>query len=429
MKKIKILWLCNIPLKCIAQKLDIDAAFGGGWLEGLSSSLATQRDYELHYCFISNNYLDQKQGKAGNIFYYAIPNASKYTYIKTKDYLVQLLREIKPDLVHIFGSEYITSYAMALACRDLRLLDRTILHIQGLVSIYSRHYALGIPLFWKCLMMPRDYLKNFSILHGIKDYKDRGTYEIKAIRQLKHVSGRTDWDRACVYQLNPQAMYHFCNETLRESFYQNRWDISKCERHSIFVSQGNYPIKGLHYILEALSLILNYYPNTSLYIGGFAPTDQSCSLKNVLRRTSYGQYILHLINKLKLSGFVNFTGPLNEKQICDRFLRTHVFVSASSIENSPNSLGEAMILGIPCVASYVGGVPNMLNDKVEGFLYQADAPYMLAYYVMKMFENDDMAIHMGNQARNHAIETHSAEKNLTGLLKIYEEINNNSVII
>ena len=85
---------------------------------------------------------------------------------------------------------------------------------------------------------------------------------------------------------------------------------------------------------------------------------------------------------------VVFTGPLDEEKMCQRYLKSNVFVCPSSIENSPNSLGEAMVLGVPCVASDVGGVSDMLKHKEEGFVYQTDAPYMLAHYVCEIFENE-----------------------------------------
>lgn len=95
-----------------------------------------------------------------------------------------------------------------------------------------------------------------------------GAFEIKALQKVRHVIGRTTWDRACTYQINPDAQYYFCNETLRGEFYKHNWDICQCERHAIFVSQGSYPIKGLHFMLEAMTLILKHFPNTKLYVGG-----------------------------------------------------------------------------------------------------------------------------------------------------------------
>ena len=75
---------------------------------------------------------------------------------------------------------------------------------------------------------------------------------------------------------------------------------------------------------------------------------------------------------------VRFLGPFDAPAMRDRYLRTHVYVSPSTIENSPNSVGEAMLLGCPVVSSNVGGVSDLLYHGKEGFLYQTSAPYMLA---------------------------------------------------
>ena len=81
-----------------------------------------------------------------------------------------------------------------------------------------------------------------------------------------------------------------------------------------------------------------------------------------------------------------------------------------------------MILGVPSVASYVGGVPDMLKHKEEGFLYQHDAPYMLAHYVCKIFENEALAMKFSKNARDHALKTHDVDKNTRRLIEIYGEI-------
>ena len=259
-------------------------------------------------------------------------------------------------------------------------------------------------------------------VNGLKKrFKDRGKREIEALKNTNHVIGRTTWDKACSNLINPEAKYHFCNETLREAFYKREWDINDCEKHSIFLSQGQYPIKGFHYVLEAMPLILKKFPEAKIYISGRDIT-KSDSLKDKLLMTYYGKYIKKLIKKFGLGNRIVFTGPLDEEKMLQRYLNSHVFVCPSSIENSPNSLGEAMLLGVPCVASYVGGIPDMLKDKEEGFLYQHDAPYMLAHYICEIFENKDLAMRFSKNAREHALKTHDRDENTRKLIEIYGEI-------
>lgn len=103
------------------------------------------------------------------------------------------------------------------------------------------------------------------------------------------------------------------------------------------------------------------------------------------------------------------------------YLRANVFALPSTIENSPNSLGEAMLLGVPCVAADVGGVTNLMRPG-EGYVYQSTAPYMLAHYIMAVFAQEEGAQQMGQLAREHALRTHDPEQNLETLLKVYQEI-------
>ena len=103
-------------------------------------------------------------------------------------------------------------------------------------------------------------------------------------------------------------------------------------------------------------------------------------------------------------------------------LRANVFVSPSSIENSPNSVGDAMLLGMPCVSSDVGGVKNLMEHGKEGFVYQADAPYMLAYYVCRIFEDEQLASLLGESAAKKAAATHDRAANTARLAEIYQEI-------
>jgi glycosyltransferase involved in cell wall biosynthesis len=106
----------------------------------------------------------------------------------------------------------------------------------------------------------------------------------------------------------------------------------------------------------------------------------------------------------------------------DRLLKSHVFVQTSSIENSPNSLGEAMLLGMPCVASSVGGTADMLRDKEEGFLYRFDDEKMLVKYITDIFEHDKLAIELGKKAKQHANNTHNRLKNTECIINIYKEL-------
>jgi len=412
----KVLWLCNIILPKIAEANGLSAPPTGGWLTGLSEDLAKADGFQLVVCFPHRGGAVLRGRTEAYAYCSFCPGADN------SEAFERILKEHKPDAVHIFGTEMKHSLDMVQACRRCGLADRTVISIQGLISVIAQHYCAFLPRSVTKRYSLRDFLKHDNILQQQSAFARRGEHEIAALRGVRHVIGRTDWDRACVERINPAAQYHFCNETLRASFYEGQWSPERCQKHSIFVSQCSYPIKGFHLMLEAMADVVKEYPEAMLYTTGKDP--RGGSLQDKLRQTYYSKYLAKLIRKYGLEKHVQFLGQLDESQMCDRFLRSNVFVSCSSIENSPNSLGEAMLLGVPAVSSDVGGVKNMLCHGEEGFVYQADAPYMLAFYIRQLFKDPQLQMRFSENARKHARVTHDPQSNTRQLLDVYNEVKN-----
>lgn len=417
----RILWLTNISLPEASLLINERPSPYGGWLVGASSLLSTEDDIDLSIAFPKSGLSDVQQLSGEKIKYYAFPPLHAKD-IETKSpnaYLKKILEKAKPDIIHIFGTEYPHTLAMVNTCD----VNKVIISIQGLTSICAKHYMASLAENIQNRNTFRDLVKRDNLKQQQVKFAKRGLLEIEALKKVRHIIGRTTWDRACTFQINPDAMYHFCNETLRDEFYKHEWNIHNCEKHSIFVSQGSYPIKGLHYMLEAMPLVLKNFPDAKLYVGG-ANITKSETIKDWLKLSSYGKYIKDLIKKYDLGNVVFFTGVLDEKQMCQRFINSHVFVSPSTVENESNSLSEAKLLGVPSVASYVGGVIDRIDHGFDGFLYQHDAPYMLAHYVCEIFANDQLALKLSANARQRALKTHDKVTNTNRLLQIYNEILN-----
>ena len=124
-----------------------------------------------------------------------------------------------------------------------------------------------------------------------------------------------------------------------------------------------------------------------------------------------------MIYSLKLEDRVCFVGNLNAETMKQEYLRSNVFVCPSSIENSPNSLGEAQILGVPCVCSYAGGIPNMMKGY-ENHLYRFEETAMLAMKICNIFNMKSEV----NDIRGIAKERHDRLHNTEQLLHIYKEL-------
>ena len=413
----KILWLCNVLLPKFAKELKTSAPVTGGWLTGAADAISAVESVELHVCCgqrLSKDWITRTVDGIAFHGYPASPKESHQYDGKTEACFRQLLQQVQPDLVHIWGTEFPHALAMV---RAFNKPEKTLVNIQGLCKYYTGHYMAYLPRRRSAKSTLRDVLRWDPLSRQQKKFAARGRLEQQALQGVDHIIGRTRWDKACTEQLAPQARYYFCNETLRGSFYRyaGAWQPESCEKHSIFVSQASYPIKGFHLVLQAMPKILERYPDAKLYTTGASPFNQPFYAIG-----GYKKLLAKTITKLGLRDRVVFLGALNEQKMCRQFLRSHVFVSASSIENSPNSVGEAMLLGVPTVASFVGGTMDLLTDGVDGFLYQPDAPYMLADYVCSIFDDDELAWKFSRNASAHASMTHDPEVNLQTLLQIYQ---------
>lgn len=421
----EILWLVNILMPAMVDKLGLDKSKHntGGWIVGLMNQISAA-DNELTILCVSKT--NKKHSVIiDGIRYISLSKDSTNTYNNMKSAFEEVLSETQYDIVHIFGTEGIHSHAMLSVCNK----EKTLISIQGLVSVYTAHFMADMPAKYSNTGLIKNIIRKrrpvSAIAHAREEMQKKGASEIEIIQQAHHISGRTEWDYTCTRQINPQVCYHHCNEILRDSFYENEWHIDKCRKHAIFFSQAQYPIKGFHQLLKAMPYILKEFPDTHIYVAGGEVLTVRKSIKGRIAHyiNEYPGYLNDLIEQYNLKDHITFVGSLSEHEICNEYISSNVFVMSSSIENSPNSLGEAMLLGMPCVASCVGGVQDMMEHKKEGFIYPFDEPYMLAHYVCKIFDDDSLAENLGRAAKAKATITHSREINGQTMLNIYKTIN------
>ncbi len=412
-----ILWITNIPFPEATQLLagDGELKASGGWMLGAANALLSKKEVKLTVASVSNKVSKLTRLMGKQISYYILPFGKGNLKINP-DYIIYwkiVQEEVTPDVIHIHGTEYSHGHAYMEACGS----KNVVISIQGLTSACCHYYYHGMTK-WDIYnnLTLRDLLKG-SILDGQRSFKRRGEIEKAMLRKCEHIIGRTSWDRARTWTINPIAKYHFCNETLRNEFYDGSvWDYQQCSKHSIFLSQASYPIKGLHQFLKAMPLILRHFPDTNVRIAGNDIT-KTDTLYDKLKMTGYGLYIKRLIRKLKLDDKVIFIGNLNAEEMKMEYLKSNVFICPSTIENSPNSLGEAQILGVPCIASYVGGIADMMEGNEEN-LYRFEEIEMLAEKVCRIFsdmENQKSMIETAHQR-------HNPNTNGSKLYIIYESI-------
>ena len=391
---------------------------GGGWISSMQYELAKRDDIKLGIAFCRNG--EPAKVEQDGVVYYPIPHHTKSKKDKildlfklndaTRDEVLwpyyehkfkEVIEDFEPDVIHIFGSELYHGLAARVAGNI-----PMVLHIQGLLSLSI--YILLPPGFSR-----REYIMSGKGLKGkfhhlqYLAYWKRSVYREKAIlNAVPYVIGRTEWDRQAMAVLNPKAKYYYGGEILRDVFYEARErQIPNVPTITTTISFPTY--KGYDVILKVANILKNeLHLNFQWNVYGNIDPD----------------FMEKYIGLSHQDLNVNLCGVASAETLCDALLSSTMYFHSSYIENSPNSVGEAQMVGVPVVASRVGGTDSMVEHGKTGFLYPVTDPYIAAYYIKRLIDNKEENMAIGIKAREIALVRHDKRQIVKELLDVYEQI-------
>ena len=416
----RILWITGAIFPAPSRELGNPLPVYGGWMYNLAENLALSNNLAVATTYDGT---ELRKYIIDNVVYYLLPSKFAIKYDKKLEPIwKRVVEEFNPDIVHIHGTEYAPALACMHSCPSLKY----IISIQGLINVISNYYFAGINNLDIIRNITfRDVVKKKTMFQEKKNYEKRGRLEKEYIQRTQHVIGRTSWDYAHIKAINSGATYHFCNESLRKSFYDSeKWQINNKTDYTIFISQASLPFKGLHQVLKAVFILKDEFPLINVRIAGYDITSNK-TIKDKIRLSGYGKYLLHLIQKLNIHNQIQFVGTLSEEQMVGELQKAHVFICPSSVENSSNSLGEAQLLGVPVIASYVGGMPDMVVHGESGLLYRFEEVEMLTESIRQIFADNLLADKLSINGIVAAEKRHDLLVNLQQLICIYKTLMGN----
>jgi glycosyltransferase involved in cell wall biosynthesis len=301
----------------------------------------------------------------------------------------------QPDLIHIHGTEQ--PYGLIARRVDVPV----IVGLQGILCEY-------VKVFWGRLPLRQRIFLPMSIV----DYllmRQRRAHERRIFQTCRFFLGRTDWDRK-IATVRTGGRYFESGEILRPEFGHGHWKRNGVRAHCLYTTTSCLPYKGIHIVINALTILRRRFPEACVRIAGNLPN------------RDYGKFLRHLVRMHGLADAVEFLGWLPAARIVEELERAHAFVLPSFIENSPNSLAEAQMVGTPAVAAAVGGVPSMVQDGDTGLLFPPGDAGALAQRVQMIFENDALASRLSQGERDLARERHDEKKVVASVLGAYQEI-------
>lgn len=392
----RVLWIVNCPIGPFARKYGIKSS-SGVWLDAALHELRSS-PVELFVAAsypVPQNETVQEDGvtyvlMAGRLpGDYVVDDAAVRSW---KD----LYREVRPDLIQIWGSEYLHALA-ALKAKPEGV--KALLYIQGVMGSVAEHYYGGIP---------REALeKNTSVFERVagktifQEHRRISTaarVEAENAALADGIVYETEWSRA-FFQKNYAAKTFYRHKLpINPTFFRYRWAADRCVPHSIFTPASDYPLKGVHFLLRALPKIKEAYPDVKLRIPG-AVIQKNMGLKARIKLKAYRRYLRKLIEEHQLWENVEFTGVLTSPQMAEQMAAANVFVCTSAIENHSSTLREAMIVGTPCITTRVGGIPEYFTDRADGIMVPPLDEEQLAESILSLFSDPAAARQYSENAR------------------------------
>ncbi len=416
--ELRVLWLTHVMPSPVRRKLGLPELRSGGWVDALRAAMVKHQGSIRIAVLVSCSTPFEAFEEDLCAFFWIPRSVSGFglkSVVKSLFRSVRRARETSnfsdalatfdPDLIHVHGSEGALSFVNEAEGITI------ILSIQGIVSV-TREYAF-VGLRGRDLLR---YLMDSSPVTGrgpgfsYLRLRIRAKDEIRTFRRCMFFIGRTGWDRAVQRVLNPQAEYFHCEELLRIPFRDALWKGPSSSPTIFCISSGDSR-KGLLLLLDSLSLL------PALGRKGI-----TLRVAGPIKGSPLWPIVRNRVQRNHLDDQVQFLGGIGPEEVAAEMVKASVFVQPSYIENSSNSVCEAMAVGVPVIAAHVGGIPSLLTHGSEGLLFSPGDRFSLAEMISRVFADPELATELARRARAIAGERHDPESAAAKLASIYSEV-------
>jgi len=419
---LRVLWFTIGAPFSIEQDKVIKANPGRNWISSLAMEIEKLENIELSIAFLSYN----KRPGIRNFGYktiqlYEVSPISKIDHKLRKifflkpelekhlEYYRLVCDSCKPDIIHCFGTEY--SYG--LIAKEFAI--PTLVHLQGILSEVQKKWFCDFPPKYQILYSFPYLPKGNSFIQQYCDLKKRAQIEKQIFESNTHFGGRTAWDKRLVEKLANNYSYFRNNEILRKEFYDGVWHKQNHATLKLISVLNGDIYKGWGVVAETLSLLMRKNIRCEWNIAGIDDKHQIFKMLKRKYKFDFEKMGLKLL------------GKLDAVKLKEHLLGSDIFIHPSYIENSSNSICEAMLLGLPVIATDVGGTGDLVQHERNGLLVDSGDAEALLDSINKLYMDPSLSLKLGQNARQAALKRHDINAIVANLLKTYsvmEEANN-----
>ncbi|HSN75858.1 MAG TPA: glycosyltransferase family 4 protein [Anaerolineae bacterium] len=279
--------------------------------------------------------------------------------------LIEAVQAIRPDAISAHESEY------------------------GLAAVRS-----GLPAAVTIHGIPRQEFLAFQRWRDRLDLALTVGQDWLMVREARHIVAINNYALR-QYQERTRACFYRINVPIGEVFFQVAERMP--DPHTLLMVGGMNERKDPLLMLQALAFVRQAVPDVVLRIAGRPLAGP------------FGARVQHTIDDLGLAGHVQFLGSLDQPQLAQAYATAAVTVLSSRQETSPAVLMEAMAARRPVVATDVGGVAEIVDDGVSGYVTPPGDAAALAERVQRVLLDPTAAASMGAAGRLLAEANYSRE--------------------
>ncbi len=390
----------------------------GGWQDSLEDIIKCQSNIELYVVFkgigniqtIDNvTYIPihtsfSYKDKLNNVFSWKIEAD------KLLSQSIDIIKKCNPDIIHVFGTEW--PFGLIAKYTDTPV----VVHVQGAIApYYNSKYPPGYNIFtYICAMRGNIIRYIWHCTQSIKQ-KSREKMERRIFENVKYYMGRTCWDKAVTKICNPERVYFHVDEALRPAFINSKvtWNLNEQNLKKLkLVTVGCSTLyKGLDMMIKTAKLLKQLNVDFEWNVIGHMPNEF--------------RMMVEYKEKRKFSDCnINILGFMQPEDMTTLLCNSTMYVHTAYIENSPNSLCEAQILGVPVVSTNVGGISSLVGDGVDGILVPANDPFRMAYEILSLYNDKDRMRNYSIKGMARAKERHNPDNIAKDLMNCYNTIIN-----
>ena len=396
----KILMLSEYPY------LDAEQALGGimqatyQLVEGFSGLEVA--DLELHIVSTSLNCKSPISYQKNQIHFHFIPRLSGVfaaifvTPIRLLFHILLLYKSLRPDLIHGQGTVTYLLLSLFLGRKSVQTIHGIYRNEQMAIPRSDQSALTKLKFFCK-IKLENYYLRKLKNVIAI-------TNEIVGLLKSE---GNT---MVKIFNINNAIDIAFFDEA------RSKFNLSLKNRDSdksiklLFVAAIT-PRKGLHILIQSFKRIAAQHPNVHLTVAGiwdWAP--------------EYVQGQISSCSDLISSGRVEFTGGIERDHLIDLFMSSDIFVLPSLAESAPMVISQALCAGLPVISTYVGGIPEMVENGVTGLLVGPDNELALEGALTLLIESANLRDEMGKAAKAVGFFRYHPESIAAATLSAYKKI-------